>query len=174
MKNPNTRAHGFFIRSRLLSLLFILLMPHGVASAQDGAKLQSTEDLSASALSSVVEDLDVPFGPIVALSPGTDTSLGMRWEPTIAVDPNNPQIVAVAQGSTVQISIDSGSSFNQTIAGSTPMTCDDGTTPCFNNAGCGGSARVSAIPASVRTARPTATSLRTATGSPARPRAATC
>ena len=131
-------AHGFFIRSRLLSLLFILLMPHGVASAQDGAKLQSTEDLSASALSSVVEDLDVPFGPIVALSPGTDTSLGMRWEPTIAVDPNNPQIVAVAQGSTVQISIDSGSSFNQTIAGSTPMTCDDGTTPCFNNAGCGG------------------------------------
>lgn len=80
----------------------------------------------------------MPYGPVVVLSPGTDLSLGMSWEPTVTVDPNNPQIVAVAQSRTVQISLDGGTMFNQVISGSTPMTCDDGTTPCFGNAGCGG------------------------------------
>ena len=139
MQNADTRQHGWTICSSLLWLIVILLMPLAVASAQDGAALQSTEDVGASQpLNPVIEALDLPYGPVVVLSPGTDLSLGMSWEPTVTVDPNNPQIVAVAQSRTVQISLDGGTMFNQVISGSTPMTCDDGTTPCFGNAGCGG------------------------------------
>ena len=50
----------------------------------------------------------VPKGPITVESPGTDTILGMSWEPTIAVDPNNQNIVAVSQFVTTQVSFDGG------------------------------------------------------------------
>ena len=151
MQSANMRQRSLVIRRNLLWLIFVFLMPYGVVSAQSveiaqcvepaqvGAALQSTKNFSASEpLTPVGEELDLPIGPIVALSPGTDLSLGMRWEPTVTVDPNSPQIVAVAQGRTVQISLDGGSSFSQVISGATPMTCDDGTTPCFGNAGCAG------------------------------------
>ncbi len=52
---------------------------------------------------------------------GTDICLGMEWEPTIAVDPHNPTIIAVASFSLftfamqMQISFDGGRSFTQTI-----------------------------------------------------------
>lgn len=101
--------------------------------------VRSTEPGASEPLNPVAQEpLDLPLGPIETLSPGTDTSLGMRWEPTIAVDPNNPQTVAVAQGATVQISLDGGDTFTQVVTGATPMTCDDGMTACFSNADCAG------------------------------------
>jgi hypothetical protein len=50
----------------------------------------------------------LPKRQAVVRSPGTDTSLGMSWEPTVAVDPNNQNIVAVSQFTTIQVSFDGG------------------------------------------------------------------
>jgi len=52
-----------------------------------------------------------PDHRIANLLPGTDTSLCMRWEPTIAVDPNDPRVVAVAQFVTIVVSFDGGVTF---------------------------------------------------------------
>ena len=79
-----------------------------------------------------------PRLPIETRAPGTDTSLCMRWEPTIAVDPNDQQVVAVSRSATLQISYNGGVDFTDTVVGATPMTCDDGLTVCFNNAACNG------------------------------------
>jgi hypothetical protein len=49
------------------------------------------------------------------LSPGSDMCLGYAWEPTIAVNPIDPKVVAVAQGSSVSISFDGGQMFSQTL-----------------------------------------------------------
>jgi hypothetical protein len=59
---------------------------------------------------------ELPLTAVVALSPGTDTSLCMSWEPTIAVDPNNPRTIAVAQFTTIQVSFDGGATFPATVA----------------------------------------------------------
>ena len=48
-------------------------------------------------------------------SPGADTSLCLSWEPTIAVDPNDPRVVAVAQGGTAKVSLDGGGTFDVTL-----------------------------------------------------------
>jgi hypothetical protein len=53
-----------------------------------------------------------PTAAIAVLAPGTDTSLCMSWEPTIAVDPNAQRTVAVSQFTTVQVSFDGGNNFN--------------------------------------------------------------
>jgi hypothetical protein len=59
---------------------------------------------------------ELPPGPVSTFAPGTDTSLCQSWEPTIAVDPNNPQIIAVAQFLTLQVSFNGGDdSFNFTV-----------------------------------------------------------
>ncbi|HEX5042337.1 MAG TPA: HYR domain-containing protein [Candidatus Polarisedimenticolaceae bacterium] len=58
---------------------------------------------------------EAPLGPVRAFAPGTDTSLCQSWEPTIAVDPNNPRTVAVAQFLTIQVSFDGGDNFNLTV-----------------------------------------------------------
>jgi hypothetical protein len=54
---------------------------------------------------------ELPRGPVSSFAPGTDTSLCMSWEPTIAVDPNAPRTVAVAQFLTIQVSFDGGGTF---------------------------------------------------------------
>lgn len=81
---------------------------------------------------------DLPSGPPVRRVPETDMPLCMAWEPTIATDPLNQEIVAVSQGATVQISFDGGTSFTDTVVGATPMSCDDGVTQCFSNSNCNG------------------------------------
>lgn len=65
------------------------------------------------------------------LTPGTDICLSGAWEPTIAVDPNSPNIVAVAQGSTVNISFDSGTSFTQSLGVSVPAPNPSGPGWCL-------------------------------------------
>lgn len=67
------------------------------------------------------EDPDPPIAlPPPAPSPGTDTCLGLSWEPTIAVDPNNQRVVAAAQGTTIQVSFDGGLNFTQTLNAQVP------------------------------------------------------
>lgn len=44
-------------------------------------------------------------------SPGNDLTLGGSWEPTIAVDPNDQDTIAAAQGSAIWISFDGGETF---------------------------------------------------------------
>lgn len=58
---------------------------------------------------------DLSPGPVVSRAPGTDTSLCMNWEPTIAVDPNDPRIVAVSQFTSIQVSYDGGQTFTTTV-----------------------------------------------------------
>lgn len=67
-----------------------------------------------------VEELELFAEPSKALAPASDTCLGMSWEPTIAVDPNNQMIVAASQFLTIQISFDGGDSFTQTITANVP------------------------------------------------------
>ena len=75
------------------------------------------------------EPVDQLSQEIRTASPGADTCLAMGWEPTVAVDPNNPMIVAAAQFSTVQISLDGGDSFTQTLNATAPMGFDAGGDP---------------------------------------------
>ncbi len=64
------------------------------------------------------EPYDPPGPP--AEAPGADDCRGMSWEPTVLVDPNNPLVVAIAQGSTVQVSVDGGNTFPQTLTATVP------------------------------------------------------
>lgn len=57
-----------------------------------------------------------PLAPVVAFSPGTDTSLCMSWEPTITVNPGNPRMIAVAQFTTIQVSFDGGATFPASVS----------------------------------------------------------
>jgi hypothetical protein len=86
---------------------------------------------------SVEPEIDYPAGKLTSRSPGTDTSLCMSWEPTVAVDTSDPRIVAVAQGSTIQYSLDSGAGFTM-LNGPAPSVCDDGSTVCYSNSDCNG------------------------------------
>ncbi len=56
-------------------------------------------------------------GAIETGADGVDTSLGMWWEPTIAIDPNDPRVVAVSQFTTVRLSFDGGANFTQNLTG---------------------------------------------------------
>ncbi|MBI5365248.1 MAG: exo-alpha-sialidase [Planctomycetes bacterium] len=79
-------------------------------------------------------DLDEdPPGTGASFSPGTDTCLGAAWEPTIAVDPNDATVVAVAQGSSVFVSVDGGSTFGITL--NAPLPAPGGPSPGFCSAG---------------------------------------
>lgn len=59
---------------------------------------------------------ELPPGPISVMSHGADTSLCMSWEPTIAVDPNNPRTVAVSQFNAILVSFDGGDTFPVTVS----------------------------------------------------------
>lgn len=58
---------------------------------------------------------ELPRASLQARAPGADTNLQMSWEPTIAVDPGNPRIVAAAQFTSLQVSFDGGSTFQPAI-----------------------------------------------------------
>lgn len=68
-----------------------------------------------------------------SFAPGTDTCLGQTWEPTIAVDPHDASVVAVAQGSSISVSFDGGNSFTQTL--NAPLPAAGGASPGFCSAG---------------------------------------
>jgi len=75
----------------------------------------------------VAPDPEDEPGRELVLSPGTDLCLGLAWEPTIAVDPADPLVIAVAQGVTVLCSFDGGASFTQTLTAMVPsMFCVGG------------------------------------------------
>jgi len=77
----------------------------------------------------LVEALELPAEPPIGLAPTADTCLGMSWEPTIAVDPNNPMIVAASQFLTIQVSFDGGNSFTQVINANVPAGFTGGGDP---------------------------------------------
>jgi len=54
---------------------------------------------------------DIPLSPTAVDAPGTDTSLGLTWEPAIAVDAGDPQKMAVAQFLFLRVSTDGGDNF---------------------------------------------------------------
>jgi hypothetical protein len=58
---------------------------------------------------------ELPVAPVLPLVPGPDTSMCMSWEPTIAVDPNAPATIAVAQFLTILVSFDGGNTFPATV-----------------------------------------------------------
>lgn len=88
--------------SPIRSLLLALLLPIAAAGLAP-AQAQHVR-------TNPVEAPDIPLVDAL-LTPGNDLCLGMSWEPTIAVDPNNPMIVAVAQGTTIVYSVDGGDTF---------------------------------------------------------------
>jgi len=90
--------------------------------------------------------LDFASESLETLSPGDDTSLCMRWGPTVAVDPNSPNVIAVAEGGTAQISLDSGETFTSKVVAAPPKSCDDGTTPCSKDTDCAGIGSESCFP----------------------------
>ena len=51
---------------------------------------------------------DISHVAVSEPSPGVDLCLALSWEPTIAVDPNNPMIIVAAQSRTIKISLDGG------------------------------------------------------------------
>ena len=48
-------------------------------------------------LQDLTEEPIARSGPISVRSPGTDSNFCASWEPTVSVDPNNQEVVAVAQ-----------------------------------------------------------------------------
>ena len=66
------------------------------------------------------EDSPAPVPILRERAPGNDLCLGFAWEPTIAVDPANPQVIAVAQGTTILVSFNGGTSFDQTLNATVP------------------------------------------------------
>ena len=54
----------------------------------------------------------MPTVPLFIESPGTDLSLGLRWEPAIAVDARDQDRLAVAQGRFLTVSTNGGDSFS--------------------------------------------------------------
>ncbi|MBT8061266.1 MAG: hypothetical protein KJO85_01195 [Gammaproteobacteria bacterium] len=74
---------------------------------------------------SEAEDSGFPF----ALAPGIDNCRGFAWEPTIAVDPNNPMTLAIAQGSRLEFSIDGGNLFLPVVTVPAPSPALNGGNP---------------------------------------------
>lgn len=67
--------------------------------------------------------------PLQTFAPGTDTCLGMSWEPTIVVDPNDPNVVVAAQFLTMQISLDGGDTFIAPVTATVPANWCPGGDP---------------------------------------------
>lgn len=84
----------------------VLAPPDALAAPTPGpAQLGGQQPIE---IPSWVFDEDPLPRPLALRAPGTDASLCLSWEPTIAVDPSNPGIVAVAQGRRVTVSFDGG------------------------------------------------------------------
>ena len=62
-------------------------------------------------------------------APGTDSCRGFAWEPTIAVDPNNPMTLANAQGSNLEFSLDGGDTFLPFVTVPVPSPATNGGNP---------------------------------------------
>ncbi|MFN0241266.1 MAG: hypothetical protein ACKVWV_00055 [Planctomycetota bacterium] len=96
-----------------LMLMLALLSP---ARTQDVVPTDPAKDFQKTRR----EAPDPPGQQTAILSPGTDRCMGATWEPTIAVDPNDPLVVATCQFTTIQISFDGGATFPQTITANVP------------------------------------------------------
>lgn len=97
------------------ALIAVTLVLMSAARAQDVPPVEPT-DFQKNRL-----EVPDPGGQeAVVLTPGTDRCMGATWEPTIAVDPGDPLVVATAQFTTIQISFDGGTTFPQTITANVP------------------------------------------------------
>jgi hypothetical protein len=122
-------------RSPLLTLFSILLLLLAVSWAHlpepDPLSIDLADESGGSGERVPEPDISGPsfrMGPGM-MAPGTDFCLGWTWEPTIAVDPNNPMTIAVAQGSNLRFSVDGGATFLGTLTVPLPSPALNGGNP---------------------------------------------
>jgi len=114
---PHRPILGHSARKLAFFSIWLTLVGTTATQADLGALSRACQQAGASYTESAEERfLEEAMGnTVIVRTPGTDTNLGMTWEPSLAVSRVNPLRMAVIQGSSLRVSTDGGAIFQPAV-----------------------------------------------------------